>query len=362
MVSPTLEPTTTTTEDPSPFPTTRAPVPSDDACPEKIASALSLDEDFDCQPTSGTCASTPDAVAEAVSRGDPIVSLCDDATFTTPLSFTMTALSLVLCCQTQDCTIEQDGDDRNLYITVSDDEAPRNLTLSGIRFRGGRRPVQDFSATGRGGNVLIEIPEGNSGTNVLLQDCIMEGGIATDGGNLYVDNTFGQVTLRRCTLSNGDAFFSGGGAYINAEEIILDETSFDSNAVTGQSNSPGGGLVADYQSATISQEILIYDSTFFQNLADGAAGMFASSFGALSTLQVVRTTFEENRAVCAESASCGSGFSGLGAVGMIFPTEASQIILCENEGLGNTADSFCDGLLLTDTNPGDCLAVENNFP
>ena len=301
------------------------------------------------------------------------MSLCGETTFETPIVLSLTMPSFTLCCETHDCIVENSSGSmqRSLYISIPNDDSMRstvrNLTVANVVFRNGKRPTQGDYESSRGGNVCIEISREISGMTVLLEDCVLDRGVAQEGGNLYIDNTFGSIVLRRCTLSNGTSVFSAGGAYLNAEEIVLDGTRFVNNTVPIYDNGVGGGLVTDYKHFTISQEISVFNSTFFQNLAPGAGAVFASSFGTSSSLRIQQTTFEENRAVCPNNvedgaSDCGTGFSGFGAVAMIFPTETSRFGFCENKSTGNTADFFCDGILFEDTNPGQCIAIEDNFP
>lgn len=256
-----------------------------------------------CQPTSNTCVATSSALLEAVERGDGVVAICGDTTIETSsaIRFTMSSSgsdgssSLTLCCETQNCVLQSSGSDRNLYITGRDDS--EKLLLSNIVFRGGRLP-EEFGPVGRGGNVYIEIPEQNTAMQIIAEDCLFDDGAAFEGGNLYINNSFGQVILRRSILSNGAAFAAGGGAYIAAVNILIQESDFMENQIDNSEFGLGGGLVTDYMNAEIGQEIAIYNSTFFQNLALSAGGIFASSFGTLSSLTIQLTTFEDNRAVC----------------------------------------------------------------
>ena len=126
----------------------------------------------------------------------------------------------------------------------------------------------------------------NEGGNVLLQDVVVSGNVATgvdysNGGGIA--NDAGRLILDQTTVTGNSAATDGGGIYsFNGDLQVLNGSSVESNTATRS----GGGLAAEGGTVTVT------DSTLASNSATDDGG--GAAFGASATATFNTSSIRDN--------------------------------------------------------------------
>ena len=171
-------------------------------------------------------------------------------------------------------TINANGASR--VLTIEDDA---DVDILGLRFTGGNG---DGAANpGRAGAIY------NNGGITLLEDVIIVGNTATNGGGLNNTNS-GQLTIINSVIAGNQALTSSGGGLQNFSSgtLIIEGSLISGN--TSNSATGGGG-------AQLNGTVNISNSTFaFNTAASGGDGGGISSNG--TSLTLTNVTFSQNTA------------------------------------------------------------------
>ena len=171
-------------------------------------------------------------------------------------------------------TINANGASR--ILTIEDDA---DVDIIGLRFTGGNG---DGAANpGRAGAIY------NNGGITLLEDVILIGNTANNGGGTVNTNS-GQLTIRNSIISGNQALTSSGGGLQNFSSgtLIIEGSLISGN--TSNSTTGGGG-------AQLNGTVNISNSTFaFNTAASGGDGGAISSNG--TSLTITNVTFSQNTA------------------------------------------------------------------
>lgn len=171
------------------------------------------------------------------------------------------------------------------------------------------------TADGSGGAVAINSPL----ASVTISDSQFDSNSANTsgaGGAVFIDRAADVVVSDTSFGSNSSVNAGGGLAVFDATSLVVTDSVFSSNAVTGNR---GGGLVigdivglATISATTFSlntaaiaggaiatidnSDILIQNSTFVDNFTDGNGGAFFTD-PTTGTITIERSTFDSNEAV-----------------------------------------------------------------
>jgi len=356
---------------PSPLTPQRTAIPT--PLPSSTMSPTSTKLPSSCSPTTGPCVSS-EAMFQSIARGlapNDTVAVCGrrmdgDFSFEVDSSTIIDQHNITICCAGPElCRIKaitRQGsglaDDRILVVTG------QNFTVIGIEFwfGVGGRVLQRLTGNTRdaeaGGGNLVILAEGDH----LISNCFFGGGYAERpldddpsdfyrgiGGNVFV-RTSGKVMIRQSTFERGIAQI-GGGMAIDAPHIVLEDSALRGNLNTGLYTYLAGELRSN-PITRLSQTIEISRTTFLGNRGDFGGGLLATAIGALPSLSITRSIFEENVALD-------------GAAGALFPDEGifSSLQLQGNKGVGNTiadpsmSSQDCTELLVSTEEGYKCIDV-----
>ena len=88
--------------------------------------------------------------------------------------------------------------------------------------------------------------EGKGGS-ITLENLVIKGGYATNGGGVKVDANTKTMTITNCDIIENIALLGGGGLYSDAENLILTNCNINNNVVTLF----GGGMMATSDVITV---------------------------------------------------------------------------------------------------------------
>jgi hypothetical protein len=118
-----------------------------------------------------------------------------------------------------------------------------------------------------------------SGSLVLDGLSLVDGKNTSHGGGIRVDG--GTAHIQNCVIARNNAFFTGGGVYINGgATVVLIGNRIEDNTVGGQDNCAGAGVTVESSTVTL-RDNTIQRNRILQNMGSGA-GVFLS--GAVATL------------------------------------------------------------------------------
>lgn len=121
-------------------------------------------------------------------------------------------------------------------------------------------------AYGDGGVIYINNP-----TNLTISNSIFEGNKANDeylsqGGAIYQSNSGKStpffLTIENTNFTSNFAFYMGGSIFSNANNVIINDSSFYDNSVTDLEESYGGALYVNV--------VELNNCNFTENRASGA--------------------------------------------------------------------------------------------
>ena len=239
------------------------------------------------------------------------------------------------------------------------DTLGKAITLRGTTDASGR-PVTTIDA--QGALQLLRCASGE-GADTLLENLVLRGGAANQGGGLYCDGsaptvvnctftgnlalsgaalyaTRGSVPeLIDCTFEGNEALYRGGAMYlVDASSPVITNCTFTGNTATDR----GGGVHSMSTSAPI-----LTGCTFTGNHADGGGGGGMHTIGSSPTL--INCTFTGN-------STSGEGGGLFNSSGKFF----SSPVITDCVFIGNTANSG-GGIQNTFTRPAisGTVACEN---
>ncbi len=183
----------------------------------------------------------------------------------------------------------------------------------GVRSMGGRVSIVDSTFTNNeaqwGGGAMLQ--SAGDAFPILISRTTFDGNRARanhlsssgNGGGVYVyygGTTASPIRIQQSTFSANHADRNGGGIMLDslASAVSIETVTFSNNTAT----LAGGGLFSE------SESLIIADSLFSSNEAQWAGAARVSSRGA-KTIELVRTTFQNNSAVAAAGAA-GDGVGG----------------------------------------------------
>lgn len=174
-----------------------------------------------------------------------------------------------------------DGNDLGITVTIS---SAATATIANVRVTGGSNP------SGTGGGILSD-----SGATLTVEDCVVTGNQAGDGGGISVE--VGSLTMTNSVVSGNIAEDAAGVACNNSTCTFVDsEISSNTATVT-----VGGGLTV-YTGALNFQNTVVTGNSAAQN----GGGVLIGNGGATAT-------FDSASAVTNNTANTsGFGFSGGG--------------------------------------------------
>ena len=88
--------------------------------------------------------------------------------------------------------------------------------------------------------------EGKGGS-ITLENLVITGGYATNGGGVKVDSNTKTMTITNCDIIGNEALLGGGGLYSDAENLILTNCNITKNLVTLF----GGGMMTTSDAITM---------------------------------------------------------------------------------------------------------------
>lgn len=266
----------------------------------------------DCTPTQGVCAASHDDLQNLLDNAGPneVVAICDGATIDTSADgpIIISQDELTMCCAGSDCVLENgDGSGRKLVVNGA------AISILGIEFKGGNGAGRD------GGNVQGETDyETVPGDNKIV-DCTFRDGKGYLGGNLNVQLwQESTISIQKSSFIGGEALGLGGGVYMSGVDgISIRDCNFSENTAGWDDwTSAGGGL------------------------------FIATEFGAMSKLEILDTSFDDNEN---------------GAVA-VYGTY-SEFTFSGNSGTGNThngSGEVCTDLYAWGNSLG-CLELSDDF-
>ncbi len=173
-------------------------------------------------------------------------------------------------------------------------EEGKSTLVKGIR-------IQDGNATGCPGTSIngVGIAGGRGGafvvqgnTNVALEDCVISGNEAKEGGAVHVNlNKTGSLTLMRCNVANNVSAGNSGAISCTKSRLFIYDSTFEGNKAA----SNGGAIMVDgHWSQTSGDQayFYIYGSTFTNNTCNGAGSAFYAIWGDHGV--IVNSTFSGN--------------------------------------------------------------------
>lgn len=287
-----------------------------------------------CTSSFGTCASSQAELAAQLSAASDsaTIALCPG------LIATITALQMThdngyLCCESGICIVSGLGMDRNLIVTGA------NSRIEGITF------VNGDANGGLGGNVAIT----GSGVHRIV-DSIFRNGEAENGGNLGIESNNSQVVIERSSFQGGDASERGGSVYIEgAVDVLVNTVEFSENTA-----SEGGALYSSLGTSLsgVSQTLSITASSFTDNEAILAGGVYVENLGSSPSMSITLTTFNNNSA---------ESIGGAGAI--VEFLEDIDLALSGNTGSGNTANICNDFVSFQQTSQEPvCIGASDSLP
>ncbi len=234
----------------------------------------------------GTCdadCSLREAVAAAGATVDNDVIAFDAMVFGTPQTITLSGSEIVLGANG---TLDINGPGANL-LTISGNNASRLIvtgagvvaTISGARFTQGNGV--GATNTGRGGAIY------NNLGSLTLNNVVVTGNSAANGGGLNNAGTGSSLTLNNCIVSNNTSTSSGGGMQnFSTSTLTINNSTFSGNM--GGSTTGGGG-------AQFNGTVRLTNSTFANNTATAGSGGGFQSNG--TSLIMTNVTVYGNTAV-----------------------------------------------------------------
>jgi CSLREA domain-containing protein len=115
----------------------------------------------------------------------------------------------------------------------------------------------------------------NSGVPLTLNDLVVTGGQAANGGGIFNDG--GTVTLSGSAINENSATNAGGGVFNGGGTLnVLDGSLIDSNSATNS-----GGGIANFSSGITN----VTDSTISGNMTGGVGGGIANGSGPVTLLR-----------------------------------------------------------------------------
>ena len=237
-----------------------------------------------------------------------------------------------------------------LYVSA-DDIGPGPLPGNfGSTAAVGRSRFEHNTAAQRGGAIYVFGPPPGNGSTVgqfLMQDSIIFGNSADDGGGIYAQ---GAMSIRDSQIINNQAAFNGGGVYLAPTHVPgamfqIAFNDFHTTVFSGNtSGSFGGGLYANNAFANYG------DVNFVSNSSAGAGGAVAIvGF----SLPLSSASFIDNASV---NSSCG---------GALFAQDTGPLLLQDVTFSGNRVPSSArlgGDVCISKTNPspiGVDLTIEH---
>jgi hypothetical protein len=182
-------------------------------------------------------------------------------------------------------------------ITIDGDDTSRIFNVSATDARISGLTVTNGSIVGRGGGIYLQ-----AGQLTLNNAVVSENDATTDGGGIAVNT--GTLTVGSSTISGNDAGGNGGGLYTEAGDVgHAGPTAILNSTISGNSSAAyGGGAYLNYQtSATVS------NSTIYDNGAvDVGGGLYHFGDPNDTGLVVTASTITHN------AAARGGGIGGFG--------------------------------------------------
>ncbi|MES2638884.1 MAG: putative metal-binding motif-containing protein [Myxococcota bacterium] len=152
-------------------------------------------------------------------------------------------------------TTLQNGAATSPVVTVTNG----SVLLSGFTITGGK------GGSGYGGGVLDNVTTALAAPNLEIEDCVITGNTATNGGGVAAYGTLAWVKLTRTTVEGNTATTNGGGvhAILGADLTLVDSVIQDNTA------SDGGGVFLDDGTLTMTgTDVLSNDAS------DDGGGLF----------------------------------------------------------------------------------------
>jgi predicted outer membrane repeat protein len=169
------------------------------------------------------------------------------------------------------------------------------LLSGGINNFGGSLEIENCTFSGNTGDIGGAIL--NKGT-LTVQNCIFNNNSATEGGAIYNDE-LSSISIEGTAFVNNTASVMGG-AIENRGHMIIDDSTFNENSADGDG---GGAIFTGHSTSTAT----ITSSTFTQNTAIGENGCGGAITAAAGNLAITDSDFIEN-----SSSSCGGAMFAAG--------------------------------------------------
>ena len=285
--------------------------------PPTMSPSLPSSPTRSCQPTSGVCLRSFDAMNEAFATARPneVISICPQASILAETRLSpIQASGVTLCCPDANCIITLED---STLLVVGD-----SFTISNIHISGGN--------VGTPGGQLTVVGGGRH----LIESTVFENSASGDAA-VYVE-TVGNLMIRNSEITGSS---NVGLVVADASQVRVDTSIFSDNLLDGMRATWKSDGSRDL--TTEGQDIGITNSIFTNN---GATGLLATNMGTLPKLSVTLSFFQLNE---------GSGAS------FCCSPEYDSLELGGNSGFGNTA-SDCDAFLLYgfgDNESDVCLAL-----
>jgi len=228
----------------------------------------------------------------------------------------------------------------------------KNVTLGGLTIRNGTAPSNGPSELLGGGIYMSGSSNQTSAPSLQLQDVIIEGNTAENGGGLYA--IYGQIKLIHSLIRSNKATDLGGGLYAGVTQLtiqdsqayknsaniggafalsetsdgLIQRTEIYSNTVTGY----GGGISNSSSNANPSSLVILQDSSLHGNHAAYNGGAIDD----YSALMLSHTVLDKN--------SAGTYGGGL----MIYQTYVPSTIEISQSTLSANTAQYGGGIFYND--------------
>lgn len=231
-------------------------------------------------------------------------------------------------------------------------DSAKNVSLSDLTIRNGAAPSSGLSELLGGGIYMSGSSNQTSAPSLQLQDVIIEGNTAENGGGLYA--IYGKITLIHSLIRSNIATNLGGGLYAGVTQLtiqdsqayensaniggafalsetsdgLIQRTEIYSNTVTGY----GGGISNSSSNANPYSLVTLQDSSLHNNHADYNGGAIDD----YSALVLSHTVLDKN--------SAGTYGGGL----MIYQTYVPSTIEISQSTLSANTAQFGGGIFYND--------------
>ena len=174
---------------------------------------------------------------------------------------------------------------RVLRVNMFFDNSP--VQIHNLQISGGRP-----SGISYGGGVYLE------NGRLVLEDCLIDDNVANNGGGIYVgegaEGTGKSLTMRRCTVTGNSVSGNGGGIYVdNALRPVL----IDASTISGNTAGPrGGGLSIDTAEVVLNQST-VSSNALTTTAANGTGiGIYVTGVlaGGATPLTINHSTIAQN--------------------------------------------------------------------